>query len=106
MLEKIDTCRTAIFDKTGTLTYGKPRLTEVVPAEGHTRDDVLAVVASLEQYSKHPLAAAVMNAARAAGLAPEGRHRGERTAGPGARRRHRRREGAGHQPRGTGRGSP
>ena len=34
VLEKIDTCRTAIFDKTGTLTYGEPRLTEVLPAPG------------------------------------------------------------------------
>ena len=35
VLEKIDTCRTAIFDKTGTLTYGQPQLTEVIPAPGH-----------------------------------------------------------------------
>ena len=34
VLEKIDTCRTAIFDKTGTLTYGQPKLTEVLPAAG------------------------------------------------------------------------
>ena len=34
VLEKIDTCRTAIFDKTGTLTYGQPKLTEVLPADG------------------------------------------------------------------------
>src|ERR1019366_2370540 len=34
VLEKIDTCRTAIFDKTGTLTYGQPRLTELIPGQG------------------------------------------------------------------------
>ena len=34
VLEKIDTCRTAIFDKTGTLTYGQPQLTELIPAPG------------------------------------------------------------------------
>ena len=34
VLEKIDTCRTAIFDKTGTLTYGEPQLTELLPAPG------------------------------------------------------------------------
>ena len=49
VLEKIDTCRTAIFDKTGTLTYGKPRLINVLPTDGRTPDSVLAVVASLEQ---------------------------------------------------------
>ena len=63
VLEKIDTCRTAIFDKTGTLTYGQPKLTEVLPGEGFTEDEVLAAVASLERYSRHPLAAATINAA-------------------------------------------
>lgn len=64
MLERIDTCRTIIFDKTGTLTYGKPALTDVLPAPGYKRADVLALAASLEQYSKHPLAPAVLQAAR------------------------------------------
>jgi hypothetical protein len=48
VLEKIDTCRTAIFDKTGTLTYGQPKLTGVVPA-GFTEEEVLALVAGLER---------------------------------------------------------
>jgi heavy metal translocating P-type ATPase len=68
VLEKIDTCRTAIFDKTGTLTYGHPKLTAVVPAPGFTEEEVLALVASLERYSKHPLAEAVMEAARGRGV--------------------------------------
>jgi P-type E1-E2 ATPase len=67
-LEQIDNCRTLIFDKTGTLTYGKPVLTEVLCAEGFSRDDVLSKAASLEQYSKHPLAAAILTAARMEGL--------------------------------------
>src|SRR5262249_31972732 len=45
VLEKIDTCRTAIFDKTGTLTYGQPHLTEVLPGAGFTREEVLGLVA-------------------------------------------------------------
>jgi heavy metal translocating P-type ATPase len=68
VLEKIDTCHTAIFDKTGTLTYGQPKLTAVVPAPGFTEEEVLARVASLERYSKHPLAEAVMEAARKTGV--------------------------------------
>ncbi len=68
VLEKIGTCRTAIFDKTGTLTYGQPKLTEVLPAEGFTKDEILAAVASLERYSRHPLAAATLEAASQAGL--------------------------------------
>jgi heavy metal translocating P-type ATPase len=67
-LEQIDSCRTLIFDKTGTLTYGKPVLTEILCAEGFSRSDVLSKAASLEQYSKHPLAAAVLRAARDEGV--------------------------------------
>jgi len=67
-LEQIDDCRTLIFDKTGTLTYGKPVLTEVLCAEGISRDEVLTKAASLEQYSKHPLAASILNAVREVGL--------------------------------------
>lgn len=65
ILEKIDTCRTAIFDKTGTLTYGRPDLVDVVTAPGFERQAVLADVAGLERYSKHPLATAVLVAAAA-----------------------------------------
>ncbi len=63
ILEKIDTCRVAIFDKTGTLTYGEPKLTEILPAKGYTADETLAAVASLERYSRHPLASAIIDAA-------------------------------------------
>jgi len=69
MLERIDTCRTVIFDKTGTLTYGQPSLTEVACAAGFAEDEVIQAAACLEQYSKHPLAVAVLAAARARGLA-------------------------------------
>lgn len=68
VLEKIDTCRTAIFDKTGTLTYGQPKVTEVLPASEFTGDEALTAVASLERYSRHPLAEATIKAAEAAGL--------------------------------------
>lgn len=67
VLEKIDTCRTAIFDKTGTLTYGQPTLTGVVTAPGFPEEEVLSLVAGLERYSKHPLAEAVIAAARRKG---------------------------------------
>lgn len=68
VLEKIDTCRIAIFDKTGTLTYGEPKLTEVFPAVGFAKDETLAAVASLERYSRHPLASAMIAAASEAEL--------------------------------------
>jgi heavy metal translocating P-type ATPase len=63
ILERLDTCRTAIFDKTGTLTYGAPLVTEVVPLAHNSADELLTLAASLETYSKHPLAAAVVQAA-------------------------------------------
>jgi heavy metal translocating P-type ATPase len=64
VLENIDSCRTAIFDKTGTLTYGKPALTALIPSSRFAARDVLALVASLERYSKHPLSGAIVDAAR------------------------------------------
>jgi heavy metal translocating P-type ATPase len=70
VLEKVDTCRVAIFDKTGTLTYGQPHLTDIVPAAGHSAQEVLRLVASLEGYSKHPLAGAIVKAAAAQQLPP------------------------------------
>ncbi len=63
VLEKVAACRTAIFDKTGTLTYGRPHLTDLLPTEGCQGREVLALVAGLERYSKHPLAGAVLVAA-------------------------------------------
>jgi heavy metal translocating P-type ATPase len=69
VLEKIDSCRTAIFDKTGTLTYGQPKLTEVIVGDGFVDKEVLTEVASLERYSKHPLSGAILDAAREAGVA-------------------------------------
>jgi heavy metal translocating P-type ATPase len=69
VLEKIDTCRTAIFDKTGTLTYGEPQLTEILPAMGHNEEEILQFVASLERYSKHPLSGAILTAAEERHLA-------------------------------------
>ncbi|MEO8937256.1 MAG: heavy metal translocating P-type ATPase [Burkholderiaceae bacterium] len=67
-LEQISECRTAIFDKTGTLTYGRPTLSEQLVAPGFTQPEVLAAVASLERYSKHPLAGAILAAAKASGV--------------------------------------
>ena len=68
ILERLDTCRTAIFDKTGTLTYGTPLLTEIIPIGSLKREDILSIAASLETYSKHPLATAVVQAAAAESL--------------------------------------
>lgn len=70
-LEQIDTCRTIIFDKTGTLTYGHPSVTAVEVFNGMTRERVLSLVASLERYSKHPLASALIEEAARSGVESE-----------------------------------
>ncbi len=67
-LEKLDTCRTAIFDKTGTLTYGQPRVTEIFTAPQYEEDEILGLVGSIERYSKHPLADAIVTAATERGV--------------------------------------
>ncbi len=69
ILETIGTCRTAIFDKTGTLTYGRPSLTALIVSASHDEQQVLALIASLERYSKHPLSSAIVKAAGKAKLA-------------------------------------
>ncbi len=72
--EAIETLRqvdTLVVDKTGTLTEGRPRLQDVVPAQGFDGDEVLRLAASLERGSEHPLAAAIVEGAQAKGLALE-----------------------------------
>jgi P-type Cu+ transporter len=61
ILEKVDTL---VVDKTGTLTLGKPKLTELIPAEGVKDTELLQAAASLENASEHPLAAAMLAAAK------------------------------------------
>jgi Cu+-exporting ATPase len=71
-LERFAGVDTLIVDKTGTLTEGKPKLTDVVAVEGFGEADLLALSASLERGSEHPLAEAIVEGAQARGatLAP------------------------------------
>jgi Cu+-exporting ATPase len=66
-LEVADRLTTVLFDKTGTLTRGKPEITDIIPA-GMDRDSLLALAASVEKNSMHPLADAVVRAAKEKGL--------------------------------------
>ncbi|MDF1486187.1 heavy metal translocating P-type ATPase [Ramlibacter sp. H39-3-26] len=68
-IENLRRVDTLVVDKTGTLTEGRPAFERVVPAEGFRADEVLRLAASLDQGSEHPLADAIMRAARAQGLA-------------------------------------
>ena len=69
VLERIDRCRTIVLDKTGTLTYGEPTLTDRFTAPGMDAALVLQLTASLERYSKHPLARPILDAAGRAHVA-------------------------------------
>ncbi len=64
VLERIESCRTIVLDKTGTLTYGEPTLTDRLTAPRMNPVRVLQMAASLERYSKHPLARPILQAAR------------------------------------------
>lgn len=68
-LEELGRLRAIALDKTGTLTRGQPEVTEVIPLDGQTADDLLALAAAVEAHSEHPLAGAVVQAARRRGLA-------------------------------------
>ena len=64
-LERMEKIDTLVVDKTGTLTEGKPAVTSIITAEGIDENDLLRLAASVEQASEHPLAAAIVAAARA-----------------------------------------
>lgn len=67
-IEKLREIDTLIIDKTGTLTEGKPAFERAVPSSGFSTDQVLQLAASLDQGSEHPLADAIVHAARDKGL--------------------------------------
>ena len=81
-LRKVDTL---IVDKTGTLTEGKPAFDRAVPVAGTSADEVLRLAASLDQGSEHPLASAIVRAARERGLAVDKAENFESSTGIGVR---------------------
>lgn len=84
-LQVLETIDTVVVDKTGTLTEGKPRLVAVDPAEGFAQDDLLALAASVERGSEHPLATAIVAGATERGVALRDVEAFEAITGQGAR---------------------
>lgn len=83
-LEKGKKIDVVVFDKTGTLTMGKPRVTDVMPSTSqHNADDILSLAASIETYSEHPLAQAVVNAAKEKNITLKKIHKFENLTGRG-----------------------
>ena len=64
ILEKLSICTTAIFDKTGTLTFGEPNISEIITLDEFSADEILQKTASLERYSRHPLAGSILKEAQ------------------------------------------
>lgn len=58
-LERLGTVSTVVFDKTGTLTLGRPKVTDIIPVDAASREDVLKFAAAVERLSEHPLARAI-----------------------------------------------
>jgi len=67
-LERFAKVDTLVVDKTGTLTEGRPKVTALVPAQGRDETELLRLAASLERASEHPLAAAIVGAAKERGV--------------------------------------
>ncbi|TIQ34595.1 MAG: heavy metal translocating P-type ATPase [Mesorhizobium sp.] len=82
-LERFASVDTLIVDKTGTLTEGRPRLTDVVAAEGIDEDDLLSLAATLEKGSEHPLAEAIVEGAAERGAKLADAENFEATTGKG-----------------------
>ncbi|WP_328805520.1 heavy metal translocating P-type ATPase [Paenibacillus apii] len=70
-LEQIGEVKVVAFDKTGTLTVGRPKLTDSIPSEGFSEQELLTLAASLEYLSEHPIAKAIVGHAKDAGLSLE-----------------------------------
>ncbi|WP_299232407.1 heavy metal translocating P-type ATPase [uncultured Halomonas sp.] len=69
-LERLEKVDTVVVDKTGTLTEGKPRVTELRPAEGIDKQELLRLAAGVERGSEHPLAQAIVERAKEDGVEP------------------------------------
>lgn len=85
ILETIPEIRNFLFDKTGTLTQGEPKLASIQVVPGWTEEEALRVIASLERYSKHPLAAPLLEEARTRKLSLQEADEVEEHAGSGLR---------------------
>ena len=67
-IQTLKDVKVMVFDKTGTITKGHPEVTDIIPAEGYSEKEVLALAASVEKGSEHPLAEAIIRKAEAEGL--------------------------------------
>ena len=82
-LEKLAKLKSIAFDKTRTLTYGRHSVTDVIMFGNHSKDQVIADAAGIEQFSSHPLAESILAYAKEHGITPHTMHTYENVAGKG-----------------------
>lgn len=84
-LELLAKLKVIAFDKTRTLTEGRPRVSEVIPFQGFSREEVLACAAGIEKHSSHPLAQCIVEAAESERLEPHAIEGYEQVVGKGGK---------------------
>lgn len=85
VLETLSKIRIVTFDKTRTLTYGKPEITDVIPFNGYTFEDIVAAASGIEAYSSHPISQSIVTFAKSKGIAPHQTNDYRNTPGKGGR---------------------
>jgi Cd2+/Zn2+-exporting ATPase len=70
VLETLSKVRAIAFDKTRTLTHGKPEITDVIPFNGYSKEDILAAASGIEMFSSHPISQSIVAFARHEGVIP------------------------------------
>lgn len=85
VLETLSKIRIVAFDKTRTLTYGKPEITDVIPFNGYTFEDIVAAASGIEAYSSHPISQSIVTFAKSKGIAPHQTNDYRNTPGKGGR---------------------
>ena len=82
-LEALTKIKTIVMDKTGTLTYGKFSVKAIYPTQNYTQNDLLAICASCEQYSTHPIATSIIHEATKSNLKNHAIYNHQEIAGEG-----------------------
>ena len=87
-LETAHSIQTVVLDKTGTITEGKPKVTDILPTDGMTKEELLTIAGSIETPSEHPLSNAIVDAAKEKGLSLDEVESFETIAGKGIKASH------------------
>lgn len=85
VLETLSKVNAIAFDKTRTLTYGKPEITDIIPFNGYTKQDILAAASGIETFSSHPISQSIVAFARQEGIVPHSTNNYQNLPGKGGK---------------------